>query len=123
MRNLPVLFDGYSLTVTEPPEPKTFEDDNGKAVLATDRDGNQMFVVSLFVKQRRTEEGGRRPKGEEIRVTLEIDPGEEFGDGDQVELVNPRVSPYQMTNANGVVTNSGISFRASTVKRAGTSFE
>lgn len=120
MRNLPVVLDGYSLMVSEAPEAKTYEDENGKVTMATDVDGNQMFVVSLFAKRKASGDGARRGKGEEIRVTLEVDPGVEFSDGDYVELVNPRISPYQMTNGKGAITNSGISFRANTVKAVGT---
>lgn len=120
MRNLPVVLDGYSLMVSEAPEAKTYEDESGKVTMATDVDGNQMFVVSLFAKRKASGDGARRGKGEEIRVTLEVDPGQEFSDGDYVELVNPRISPYQMTNGKGAITNSGISFRANTIKAVGT---
>lgn len=120
MRNLPVVLDGYSLMVSEAPEAKTYEDESGKVTMATDVDGNQMFVVSLFAKRKASGDGARRGKGEEIRVTLEVDPGQEFSDGDYVELVNPRISPYQMTNGKGAITNSGISFRANTIKAVST---
>ena len=74
MRDIPVVLNGYRLTVVEPPAPKTREDDNGNEIPVTDRDGAVEFVVSLFAKQR-VQPGQRAPKGEEIKVTLATDPG------------------------------------------------
>jgi len=66
--------------------------------------------VSLFAKLR-AGDGVRRAKGEEIKVTLETDPGEVFEEGSYVQLVNLRVSPYSFLNDRGQ-TLSGLSFKA-----------
>ncbi|MBP2474006.1 sialic acid synthase SpsE [Crossiella equi] len=109
MRNLPVNLSGFRLMVTEAPTPKTRLDDNGQTLLATNRDGSQQFVVSLFAKQR-VAAGERAFKGEEIKVTLTCDPGESFDEGDYVELVNGTVSFW--SNERG----AGLSFRADGLK-------
>ena len=44
-------------------------------------------------------------------MTLETDPGEGFEEGMRVELVNPRVSAYQMTLDDGREL-SGVSLKA-----------
>jgi hypothetical protein len=106
MQNIPVMLNGYRMTVVDPPAPKVRED--GSTV--TNRDGVTQFVVSVFAKVRPVP-GERVPKGEEIKVTLETDPGEGFDEGSRVELVNPRVSPYEIKGDNGR-TVSGLSFRA-----------
>ena len=48
--------------------------------MITNRDGVTQFVVALFMKLR-PQPGQRAPKGEEMRVTLETDPGEGFEEG------------------------------------------
>jgi hypothetical protein len=106
MQNIPVVLDGYRMTVVEPPAPKLREDGS----FATDREGVRQFVVHVFAKVRPGPDG-RAPKGEEIKVTLETDPGPDFPEGARVALVNPRVSPYEIKSDNGRVT-SGLSFRA-----------
>ena len=113
MQNIPVVLDGYRLTVVEPPAPKMRED--GSAV--TDRNGVTQFVVHVFAKQRPSADG-RVPKGEEIKVTLETDPGQDFPEGARVALVGPRISPYEIKGDNGRVT-SGLSFRAVGLAPAG----
>lgn len=110
MRDLPVVLDGYKLTVVEPPAPKMREDGNGGFVPVTNRDGVTQFVVSLFAKVR-TQPGQRAPKGEEIKVTLETDPGEGFGEDMRVALLNPRVSPYQIDSPDGR-SISGLAYKA-----------
>ena len=110
MRDLPVVLDGYKLTVVDPPAPKTREDGNGALVVVTNRDGVTQFVVSLFAKLK-TLPGQRAPKGEEIKVTLETDPGQEFAEDMRVALVNPRISPFQIDSPDGR-SISGIAFKA-----------
>ena len=106
MRDIPVVLDGYKLTVVDPPAPKVRED--GTAV--TNRDGVTQFVVSLFAKLR-TESGQRAPKGEEIKVTLETDPGEGFDEDARVALIQPRINAYQIDSPDGR-SISGIAFKA-----------
>jgi hypothetical protein len=117
MRDIPVMLNGYKLTVVEPPMPKTREDGQGGQVLVTDRDGVTQFVVSLFAKLRALP-GQRVPKGEEIKVTLETDPGEGFEEDVRVELVNPRINAYQIDSPDGR-SISGISFKATGLKPLG----
>jgi len=113
MRDIPCNLGGYTLMVTEAPEMKTRKDESGKDVLVTDRDTKAtLFVVSLFAKQRPA--NGRKFKGEEIKVTVETDPGE-LDEGTYVELIDARVSPYSFKNDSGE-TIAGISFRAVGVK-------
>jgi hypothetical protein len=110
VRDIPVMLDGYKLTVVDPPVPKMRQDDNGALVPATDRQGVTQFVVSLFAKLR-VGPGERAPKGEEIKVTLATDPGDGFDEDTRVELIEPRINSYQIENENGRVS-SGISFKA-----------
>ncbi len=117
MRDLPVLLSGYKCTVVEPPAPKTKDDGKGRQVPVVDRNGVTQFVVALFVKQL-VGPGERAPKGEEIRATLETDPGEGFDEGARVELINPRVSPYEIKGDDGR-SISGIAFKATGLKPAG----
>ncbi len=110
MRDLPVDLGGYTLIVSEAPSVKKREQD-GQTIEVVDRLTNaKVFTVSLFAKLRAEGPGGRRAKGEEIRVTLETDPGEGFDEGASVALVNARVSPYSIEGPYG--TNAGISFKA-----------
>jgi hypothetical protein len=113
MQNIPVVLDGYRMTVVEPPAVKV--DQEGKPLLT--RDGVRQFVVHVFVKAQ-PGPGGRVPKGEEIKVTLETDPGEGFDEGTRVALVAPRVSPFEIKSDNGRVT-SGLTFRAVGLAPAG----
>jgi hypothetical protein len=105
-----VVLEQYRLTIVDPPGPKLREDGS----VMTDRQGATQFVVSLFAKLR-AQPGQRVPKGEEIKVTLETDPGDGFHEGMRVALVNPRINHFQMENKddNGRVrVTSGISFKA-----------
>ncbi len=113
MRDIPVVLDGYKLTVVDPPAPKTREDDNGVVQVVTDREGATQFVVSLFAKLR-VERGQRSPKGEEIKVTLMTDPGEGFEEDTRVELIAPVLNAYEITGARGTV--SGVAFKAMGLK-------
>ena len=106
MRDIPVMLNGYKLTVVEPPMPKTRED----GTVITNREGVTQFVVSLFAKLR-VPPGQHAPKGEEIKVTLEADPGSGFAEDDRVELVNARLNAYQLDTPDGR-TVAGISFKA-----------
>ncbi|MDN5915476.1 MAG: hypothetical protein L0I76_10280 [Pseudonocardia sp.] len=116
MRDLPVVLDGYKLTVVEPPAPKTRQDSNGADVPVTDRDGVMQFVVSLFAKLQ-VQAGQRAPKGEEIKVTLTADPGEGFPEDARVQLLDPKISPYSIESPDGR-TVSGIAFKAMGLKHA-----
>jgi hypothetical protein len=73
-------------------------------------------VVSLFAKLQ-VQPGQRAPKGEEIKVTLETDPGDGFYEDMRVALIQPRINAYQIEN-NGRVS-SGISFKAAGLAPAG----
>jgi len=116
MRDLPVMLSGYRCTVVEPPCPKTRDDGAGGQLVVTDRNGVTQFVVSLFVKQR-VAAGERAPKGEEIKVTLATDPGPGFDEDTRVELVDPRISPYQIDSPDGR-SISGLAFKAVGLKPA-----
>jgi phage tail sheath gpL-like len=102
MRDIPVNLGGFKLRVAEEPTMKMREKD-GQAQPVT-VDGVTQFTVSLFAKR-----AGQ--KGEEIKVTLATDPGEGFGEGDLVELIDATVSPYSFKNSQGE-TVSGIAFKA-----------
>jgi hypothetical protein len=115
MQNLPVMLNGYKLTMVETPQRKMREDDRGNLIPVTDRDGTAQFVVSLFAKLA-VDPGQRAPKGEEIKVTLTSDPGDGFYEGQRVELISPQVSPYQVENRGRV--SSGLSFKAQGLKPA-----
>jgi hypothetical protein len=117
MRDIPVMLDGYKLTVVEPPAPKTRDDGTGRWVTVTNRDGVTQFVVSLFAKLL-VQPGQRAPKGEEIKVTLETDPGDGFGEDSRVALVGARISAYQIDTPDGR-SISGISFKAMGLAPAG----
>lgn len=100
LRNIPVVMDAFKLIISEAPVMKMKKDDRGQMVPAT-HDGVQLFVVSLFAKQRPNAEGWA-PKGEEIKVTLTADPGDGFEEGMPVSLISPSVSPWSNDNGGGV---------------------
>jgi hypothetical protein len=116
VRDLPVILDGYKLTIVDPPAPKMRDDGNGGLVPVTDRQNARMFVVSLFAKLR-VGPGERAPKGEEIKVTLETDPGEGFGEDARVALINPRINSYEIRDGDRTI--SGIAFKAAGLAPAG----
>ena len=116
IRDLPVLLSGFRCTVVDPPRPKTRDDGAGGQVVVTDRNGVTQFVVALFVKQR-VAAGERSPKGEEIKVTLATDPGPGFEEDTRVELVDPRINPYQIDSPDGR-SISGLAFKAVGLKPA-----
>lgn len=114
MRNIPVDLGGFRLMVSESPEVKTRETVDGRTEVVTEYGTDvQLFTVSLFAKERRVD--GRKSKGEEIKVTLESDPGDDVAEGVYVELVEARVSPYSFKNDKGE-TVSGVAFRAKGLK-------
>ncbi len=108
MRDLSVNFSGYRLTVVEEPQVKEKRDGTGPVL---DRNGAAQYVVSLFAK-RVPVEGERAPKGEEIRVTLETDPGEGYQEGLRVELVHPRVNAWEIKDEETGRVSSGLAFKA-----------
>lgn len=117
MQNIRVDLENYKLTVVDPPAPKFKRTDDGRSVAAVDREGVQVFTVSLFAKV--IPAAGEFPqKGEEIAVTLSTDPGPGFEEGMRVVLVNPTVSPYNMPKKNGQGVNAGIAFKALGVTHA-----
>jgi hypothetical protein len=106
LNNIPVVLEGYTLQVTEEPTFKMKIDDKTKVESpATAYDGSQLFTVKLFAKPP-AGPSGKRGKGDEIAVTLMTDPGDEFQEGDPVDLVDPTVSMW--SNDFG----AGLSFRA-----------
>lgn len=118
MRDIPVMLGGYKLMVVEAPAPKTYTDDDGVEKVSVDRDGATLFVVSLFARLR-SMPGMRTPKGEEIKVTLETDPGPNFGEDTVVELVDPRVTYFEIKAEGKKRAASGLSFRARGLTPAG----
>ncbi|WP_199439415.1 hypothetical protein [Umezawaea beigongshangensis] len=115
LNNLPILFDGFRLMVTEPVAVKMRED-NGQLVPVTNRAGEEQFSIVLFAKPK-ARPGERAGKGEEIKVTLPFAPAEEFEEGEYVELINPTVSYYEIEDRSTGRKNSGLAFKAETVKR------
>lgn len=115
MRDIPCDLGGYTLMVTEAPEIKTFEKDGKTEIVIDQATKAQMYVISVFAKRRPTPD--RKFKGEEIKVTIETDPGE-LDTGTYIELINCRVSPYNMKSDSGD-TIAGISFRATGVTPRG----
>ncbi|MGW1682866.1 hypothetical protein [Saccharopolyspora sp. NPDC002376] len=110
LKNIPVNMQGYKLMITEAPAIKMKEDDQtGEMKPVTNREGENQFVVSLFAKKR-PQEGQFAEKGEEIKVTLTVDPGEGFEEGTYVQLVDATTSPWQ--NERNGRFSSGISFKA-----------
>lgn len=117
MRDIPVILNGYKLTVVEPPAPKMRDDGRGNLVTVTDRQGVTQFVVALFAKLQ-VPAGQRAPKGEEIKVTLTADPGEGIYEDMRVELISPLLNAYQIDTEDGR-SISGISFKAAGLVPAG----
>jgi hypothetical protein len=105
VKNISINLAGYRLTVVEPPVVKLKEDGSPKV----DWSGATQFEVALFVRQVPVV-GQRTPKGEEIRVTLAAESGEVFEEGDVVELIDPRVSPWEIKEQGRM--SSGLSFKA-----------
>lgn len=110
MKDLTVVLSNYKMRIVDPPAPKMRQLDGGAQVPVVDRQGVTQFVVSIFAKLQ-VQAGALAPKGEELKVTLETDPGQGFEEGMVVELINPRVSPYEIRTDDGRVI-SGLSFKA-----------
>lgn len=108
MRDLSVNFMNYLLRIVEEPSVKQKRDGSGPVV---DRNGAVQYQVSLFAK-RIAQEGEWAPKGEEIRVTLETDPGEGFQEGLKVELIDPRVNAWEIRDEESGRVSSGLAFKA-----------
>lgn len=106
LKNIPVVLEGYKLRVTEEPTAKTYTNDDGVAEMAVDpTTKTQLFVVSVLMKQRPSEQGGRVGKGFEVKVTLDADPGE-IEEGQVVELIKPRISQWEKNGRNGVAVRA-----------------
>lgn len=118
LNNLPVVLSGFRLMVSEPVTMKMRREKNGAEVPVTDRDGNPQYVVAVFAKPRRNEDGSRGGRGEEIRVTLPVAPGEAFEEGEFVELVNPRVSFYEVTDSDSGRRSAGLAYKADSLAPA-----
>lgn len=120
MRDLPINLGGYRLMVTDEPQMKMKQNDQGELEPVTNRDGEQQFVVSLFAKPLPGADG-RTGKGEEISVNLTADPGDGFEPGSYVELVNAVVNHYAIADKQdpGKIANAGLWFRAGGLKPAG----
>ena len=115
MQNIPVLMSGYELMITLPPETKMRETEKdgkktGEYAPVTNKKGEVQFTVSVLARQVSTP-GQPARKGEELKVSLTVDPGEGFVPGSLVELVNPVINSYSFKNDAGE-TVSGISWRA-----------
>ncbi len=116
LQDLAVFMGHYKVTITEAPSVKMKRQKDGSEVPDTDRAGNVKYVVSVFVKPRRTEDG-RTGKGDEIKVNLGTQmPAGDFDEGDRVELVNPVVNMYELRDDSGVITGTGLWWKASGLK-------
>ncbi|SDN55288.1 hypothetical protein [Allokutzneria albata] len=115
LTDIPVHLGHYRLMVTEAPTVKMRESEGGVLTPVTNREGEEQYMVVLFAKPR--PQPGKRPgKGEEIKVNLPGDPGEDFEEGSYVELVNPVINTYEMRNPEGRITASGLWFKADGLK-------
>lgn len=102
LRNIPVLTEGFKFMIVEAPTMKLKKNDKtGELVPHTNYKGVQLFVVTLFAKPLPNSEG-YAGKGEEIKVTLSIDPGDDFAEGQYVSLVSATVSPWKTDNGAGL---------------------
>ena len=110
MKDLTVVLSNYRMRIVDPPTQKMRQLEGGAQMPVVDRNGVAQFVVSVFAKQL-VHAGVMTPKGEEVKVTLEADPGQGFEEGMLIELINPRVSPYEIRTDDGRVI-SGLSFKA-----------
>jgi hypothetical protein len=119
MKDIAFIATNYKFMVTEAPVTKTRENKAGEFETVVDkRTGENQFVVMLFAKPRPVT-GQRVGKGEEIKVNLATDPGDGFEEGMYVELIDPVLNTYEMTNDEGRITGSGLWFKAAGLKPAG----
>lgn len=118
MQDISINLSNYKLMVTEAPTVKTRENpQTGELETVTNRKGEVQFVVVLFAKPI-PQQGRRQGKGEEIRVNLPADPGEDFEEGTYVELINGVLNTYEMRDDTGRITASGLWFKADSLKPA-----
>jgi len=116
LQDIPVFMGHFKVMITETPAAKMKRNTDGVEVPATDREGRPQYVVTVFVKPV-PREGGRKLKGEEVKVNLgPVFPGEDFEEGDYVELINPVVNTYELTNDQGRITGSGLWWKADGLK-------
>ncbi|GAA0509370.1 hypothetical protein [Saccharopolyspora thermophila] len=113
LRNVPMVLEGYKLRVVEDPVVKTYTKD-GKTEVATNDEGEPMYVVSVYMKPKPREDGRPAGKGTEMKVTLETQPPAEVVDGELVELHMPRFSQFSMDNGG-----TGLTIKARGIKIAG----
>lgn len=119
MKDIPFISSDYKFMITEAPTMKMREEKSGELVPAFDKNTKAIpFVVMLFAKPRPIE-GQRTGKGEEIKVTLSTEPGEEFEEGMYVELISPVLNTWQTTGDDGRISASGLWFKAAGIKPAG----
>lgn len=107
MRNIPVNLGGYKLRVVEEPAVKT--DPEGQVITAYGTN-DPVYTIAVFAKPVATDEG-YRGKGEELKITLTMDPGQ-IDEGELVELLAPTVSHWERDG------RSGLTWKAQGVKAA-----
>ncbi|MFI7022785.1 hypothetical protein ACIBMZ_08725 [Micromonospora sp. NPDC049900] len=105
MRNIPVNLAGFKLRVVEEPAIKT--DMEGRVLTAYGTD-EPLYVMGVFAKPVATEDG-HRGKGEELKVTLSVNP-QGVEEGDLVELIGATVSHWERDG------RSGLTWKAQGVK-------
>jgi hypothetical protein len=115
MRDIPAQLSGYTFLVTGEPEGKV--NDAGEAVLDK-KTSQQPFAVLLLAKPKPVPGEPRRKDGEEIKVNLPKDPGPGFEAGTFVELLNPVINTYEMTDPEDSrrIINAGIWWKADGLK-------
>ena len=97
MRNIPVNLGGFKLRVVE--EPSIKADQDGKVITAYGT-SDPLYTVAVFAKPAATQDGFRG-RGEELKITLTVDPGE-IAEGELVELVAPTVSHWERDGRSGL---------------------
>lgn len=117
MKDVPADLRGYKFIVSEAPTVKLVTDkatgqEKVSTIYGTE---DPKYVIRLFSKPVEAGPTGVRGKGEEIKVTLLSEPGDEIDEGVYVDLIGPTVSPYAMTDANNKLTGSGLSYTARAV--------
>lgn len=120
MRNIPAQLSGYTFMVTSEPEGKTRKVGVNAYEPVFDKEGVQPYMVLLLAKAKPVPGEPRRKDGEEIKVNLPRNPGEGFAEGTFVELLNPVINTYEMTDPEDSrrITNAGIWWKADGLKPA-----
>lgn len=108
MRNIPVNLGGFKLRVVEEPALKVDQEGRVQTAYGTD---DPLYTVGVFAKPVATEDG-YRGKGEELKITLSVNPGE-VAEGDLVELSGATVSHWEREG------RSGLSWKAASLKPVG----